>query len=275
LGTSLGLALKGKCHRIAWARRKESLDYALKKNACDQACEKLSDAIKCADISVICLPVKTIISFTKENASFFAEGSIVTDIASVKREIVRKLNPELKKHGVDFVGSHPMAGSEHSGAEAAYPEIYRNAVVFLTPSKGTSKLAVSSVADLWKAAGAKIEILSPELHDKTVALTSHLVHLSAAALASSVLQCSNAEFSRRAKACAGGFRDSTRVASSSPDMWEEIIDFNSDNIVPALKKLEDILCEFRKSLKNRDLEKVSDMLRKSSELRKKWNATQH
>ncbi len=270
LGTSLGLALKGRYHRIAWARKKESLDYAIRENVCDQACEKISDALERADISIICLPVKTILGFVKENARYFKKKSVVTDIASVKRGIVSELSPLLKKHSVEFIGSHPMAGSERSGKGAAYSTIYKNAIVFITPLKTSSKSAISAVSALWKAAGAKTEMLTPEEHDRTVAATSHLVHLSAIALTLSVLNCSRSKYHIRSKACAGGFKDSTRVAMSSPEMWTEIIEFNADNIISEIEKLETIFCEFRKSLEKGEFRKVSSFLKKAAALRNEW-----
>lgn len=269
LGTSLAMALKGKFKILGWARRKESLDYALQTGVCDQVFSNTKDILSIADITVLCLPVKTIISFASENVPYFKKNSIVTDIGSVKRKIVRDLEPLLSRHSVNFLGSHPMAGSEQSGAEAARDGIYRNALVFITPTENTNSDALASVKQVWKLVGAKTKIISPELHDKTVALSSHLVHLSAVALAGRVLSNDNSS-SLIADACAGGFRDSTRIAMSEPRMWNEIIEFNSDNLIPLLKNLEDDICEIRKSLEDKNFDKLLSIMDEAKKLRTDW-----
>jgi prephenate dehydrogenase len=269
LGTSLGQALNGKYRRVAWARRKESRDFALKYNAADAVFDTPDQALRFADVAVICLPVKNIISFIHDNANLFKKKAIVTDIGSVKGEIVQKLFTLLKKKNIEFIGSHPMAGSERSGAEAAFPEIYKDSSIYLTPLKKNTKKAIATISKLWRTAGGKVILIDPDEHDRLVAITSHLVHISAACLASSVLDCSNDDFAKRANACAGGFKDSTRIAVSSPEMWEEIIEFNAKNIIPHLSKMESRLAEMRVALEKRDFSKVGKLLKKSAELKRK------
>ncbi len=269
LGTSLGLALKGKCFRTVWARRRESLQHAVETGACDRASDNLDEALADADLSVICLPVKTIISLVRENRHLFKGNSVVTDIGSVKRRIVEELEPALADLRVAFVGSHPMAGSEQSGAAAAKKDMYRNATVFITPTDRTSPRACEMVSDLWRMAGAHVVSISPDEHDRVVAASSHLVHVSAAALAKAVL--GRKGLSKLLPiACAGGFRDSTRVAASSPEMWEEIIELNSDNLVSELAGLEDGLKSLRESLEKGDYASVSAFLGEAAQLRNKW-----
>jgi prephenate dehydrogenase len=269
LGTSLGLALAGKYHRTAWARRKESLDYALKTGAVDEVFSSPSDAVSNAEITVICLPVKKIIAFVGEHISSFRKGSLVTDVGSIKKTIIENLFYQLRDREVEFVGSHPMAGSEQSGAEAASSKIYSGATVYITPVPENSADAVNKISRMWKDAGGRTLPLSPEEHDKTAAVTSHLVHIAAAMLTSAVLDCGKDEFQRRLRGCAGGFRDSTRVAASNPEMWEEIIELNSANIIPHLRELEKRICEIRKCLEAREFGKAGEILKKAAGLKKK------
>ncbi|HPO91330.1 MAG TPA: prephenate dehydrogenase/arogenate dehydrogenase family protein [Victivallales bacterium] len=268
LGTSLGLSLHGKYKRIGWARRKESLDYAMKINSCDEVYVDVKDVLLNSDIVVLCLPVKTIIKFSKENLHHFAEGIIVTDIGSVKRKIVGELEELFLSKGIKFVGSHPMAGSEQSGAEAAREDIYQNAIVFLTPTERTDNLSLQIVSAMWEATGAKTINISSEKHDEVVAMASHLPHISAAVLAKTILSADEQKII--SLACAGGFRDSTRVAISSPEMWNEIIEFNYDNILLSLTKLENEICEIRNAIENKDFDKIKVFLEIASDLRKKW-----
>lgn len=270
LGTSLGLALKGKVYnRIGWSRRPESRSQALKNKVVDKVFETPEEAVADADITVICLPVPMIIGFCAEFAKSWKKGAIVTDVGSVKEKISRSVTPVLKRRGVHFIGSHPMAGSEQSGADAALPDLYEGAMVFLTPAPKTPHGLVGEILKLWKAAGADVMEIDPKTHDMTVAHTSHVPHIISAVLALTVLGEKKTRLLRE-KGCAGGFRDTTRVASSAPQMWREIIESNRDPIVKALAELERNLKDFRKSVGKSEFPKIEKKLQSAKSLRDSW-----
>ncbi|MFA6291934.1 MAG: prephenate dehydrogenase/arogenate dehydrogenase family protein [Victivallales bacterium] len=272
LGTSLGLALKGgKYVRVGWSRRPESRKQALKNNVVDKVFENPEDAVSNADITVICLPVPMIIEFCAKFAKFWKKGAIVTDVGSAKERIVRLVSPALTRNGVHFVGSHPMAGSEQSGAEAAKADLYDGAMVFLTPSPKTPDKVVKVAADLWKSAGARVMAIDSKKHDMTVAHTSHVPHIVAAILALTALGDGRTR-GQRESGCAGGFRDTTRIASSAPQMWREIIENNREAVIEALGEFENNLKSFRENISKAEYSKLEKKLQSAKDLRDSWIA---
>ncbi len=274
LGTSLGLALKkSKWRRLGWSRSKESRDVALKSGAVDRIYDDPAPMLREADLSVVCLPVPNIVAFCLEHKDCFRKGSVVTDVGSVKEAVVGKVASALEKAGVDFVGSHPMAGSEKSGAGSAYANLYNGAVVFLTPAEGNSERAVKLIKRLWEDAGASPIGIECREHDLLVAHTSHLPHIVSSALARAVLDLEKSRQKLRQLGCAGGFRDCTRTASSSPQMWREIIEHNRTAVLKALGRFEETLSVFRKMLESKEFDKVEKFLSENKEHRDRWYET--
>ncbi len=270
LGTSLGMALKGgKYIRVGWSRRPESRKQALKTNVVDKVFENPEDAVSNADITVICLPVPMIIEFCAKFAKFWKKGAIVTDVGSVKEKIVRAVSPVLGRNGVFFIGSHPMAGSEQSGAEAAEADLYEDAMVFLTPSLKTPAKVVKETADLWKSAGARILEIDSRKHDMTVAHTSHVPHILATILTLTALGDVKTR-SQRENGCAGGFRDTTRIASSAPQMWREIIENNREAVLRTIGEFEQNLKSFRENIRKAEYSKLEEKLQSAKDLRDAW-----
>jgi prephenate dehydrogenase len=272
LGTSLGLALKGgKYVRIGWSRRPESRKQALKNNVVDKVFENPEDAVSNADITVICLPVPMIIEFCAKFAKSWKKGAIVTDVGSVKEKIVKAVSPVLNRNGVHFIGSHPMAGSEQSGAEAAESDLYVGAMVFLTPSAKTHTEVVKEISDMWKSAGARVMEIDSRKHDMTVAHTSHVPHIIASILTLTALGDGKTR-SQRESACAGGFRDTTRIASSAPQMWREIIENNREAVLITLAEFEKNLKSFRENINKAEYSKLENKLQSAKDLRDSWVA---
>ncbi len=270
LGTSLGLALKGKKYvRVGWSRRPESRKQALKNNVVDKVFENPEDAVSNADITVICLPVPMIIEFCAKFAKYWKKGAIVTDVGSAKEKIVKKVSPLLGRNDVHFIGSHPMAGSEQSGAEAAKSDLYEGAMVFLTPSLKTPDKVVKETAELWKSAGARVMEIDSRKHDMTVAHTSHVPHIIAAVLTLTALGDSKTR-SQRESGCAGGFRDTTRIASSAPQMWREIIENNREAVIEALGEFEKKLKSFRENISKAEYPILEKKLQSAKALRDSW-----
>src|SRR5262249_29907036 len=155
-------------------------------------------------------------------------GAIVTDVGSVKAGVVRELEPLITKAGAHFIGSHPMAGGEKAGVLAAREDLFQNAVCVVTPTRKTNKAALKKVTQFWQTVGGRVLTLPPEQHDLLVSRSSHLPHIAAAALARQILNPTQPK--QQSLLCATGFRDTTRIASGSPEMWRDIALANRKNL---------------------------------------------
>ena len=274
LGASLGLALKGAAGvtRLCWARRGEVRDWAVANGAADWTSESLEDVIRCSDVTFLTLPIPCILEFLEKYASVWKAGSIVTDIGSVKSEICACAEKFLCGKGVIFVGSHPMAGTEKSGPENAFAELYSNSDVFITPTVLSTPEAEKVLSDLWLASGARrTVVISPREHDALVAHTSHVLHVVASALSLTILGSSDErEKSLRFAGCATGFRDTSRIASSNPVMWREIIEHNTPEVLTALENFENELFHLRKLISDGDYDCFEKEFARGKMLRDSW-----
>lgn len=274
LGTSLAMALKGKCRELTgWSRQEKVLRYVLDNGIVDNAPESPSEAVCNADITVLCLPIPVICDFLRQHAGDFKSGAVVTDIGSVKGIIVRTGEEALTPSGVKFVGSHPMAGTEKTGAFAAFPGLYDHAEVFITPTENTDESALSSVYALWSAVGTAIRVITPDYHDRLVAHTSHISHLLALGITLSVLNEDDPQLRRdRFSGCATGFRDTSRIASSSPSMWREIIEANQQPVLEAIAEFERYFNEIKELIKSGRFDEFEKLFARGKELRDSWIA---
>ena len=271
LGASLGMALRGKpFRRIGWARRESVRRWALDCDVFDECPSTAEEAFAAADLTVLALPVPEIIRFLREYAPLWKPGSVVTDIGSVKSGVMAAA-AELAERGVFFVGGHPMAGTEKSGPESALPDLYSNADVFLTPSPGVPAEAVGRVAALWRAAGGRPAEIDAERHDDLVARTSHVLHLIASSLAISILDAPDAATRlERFRGCATGFRDTSRIASSSPVMWREIIESNAPAVLRAFREFENCCGRMRDLIAAGDFDGFEREFAHGKRLRDSW-----
>jgi prephenate dehydrogenase len=219
--------LAAKKHKLA-ARiigvtaHKDSLRKALRRKAIDSGTLDLKKSVINSDMVVLATPVDKVISTLKELSHSLKKGCIVIDVASVKQGIVDKAERIIGRRGV-FVGTHPMAGSEQRGVEKADVNLFKGAVCILTKTGKTDKKALAAVSDFWKKLGAKIYILSPAEHDKEISNVSHLPHAVAYALSAAVRPLS-------VRFAATGLKDTTRIASSDPDLWASILVENRRNV---------------------------------------------
>lgn len=226
MGASLALGLKkrGFTGRIlGYARREETRERALELGVADEVFADPAEAVRQADIVVICVPIWTIARLAEEIIPALKPGAVVTDVGSTKSVLLETMNPLFRNSVACFVGSHPIAGSEKTGIDAGFADLYEGRLTVVCPSPETGEAARRAVVNLWAAAGSEVVEMSPAEHDAMLASTSHLPHMIAAALARSV---ADGDPTRRADFCGTGFRDTTRVASGSADMWVDIIDTN-------------------------------------------------
>lgn len=266
MGGSLGLALRarGGVTVAGYARRKATLDRALELGAVDEAHTDPRTAATGAHAVVVCTPVLSIPALVRDIRAVLPAGAVVTDVGSTKSDIVREAGAALAGSGAVFVGSHPMAGSERTGIEAARADLYADAVVAVTPGTDAAPEAEARVRALWESVGARVVRLDPAEHDRLVARTSHLVHLVASLLVGTV--------GRNALPgvelfCGPGFRDTTRVASSSPEVWDDIVRTNPEAILGELRAFEALLDALAARIEARDFEAVRGLLEKGRALR--------
>jgi prephenate dehydrogenase len=245
IGGSIALGL-GQCagsHVTLWARRPEAVAEASAAGCADAVTGDLAAAVKDADIVVLCVPVGAMAGIAAKIAPALREGCIVTDVGSVKGPVIAALHPIFQGSG-RFVGSHPMAGSEHTGLAAARADLFEGATCIVTPEPDTDAAAILGARELWTRLGSRVVELPAAEHDECVALVSHLPHLAAAALVNTVAGQNAHAFS----VVGPGFRDTTRVASGPPAMWREILSENSAALLPASDALIAKLSDFRPTL---------------------------
>lgn len=232
LGGSLALAL-GRLEGVEvrmWGRREEVLREAVERGMAGRVSVSVREVVEGADTVVLCVPVGAMGGLVKEALPAISRDCLVTDVGSVKGAVVRELGPLLEGRAL-FVGSHPMAGSEKAGLGAARADLFEGAVSILTPVRETESEAVERVELLWKAVGARVRVLEPEVHDRFCAQISHVPHVVASALVNAVLDAAPEAFGF----AGSGFRDTTRVAGGLPGMWSEILDWNEGEVVLGLR----------------------------------------
>jgi prephenate dehydrogenase len=272
LGGSLGLALKRR--RLAdsvvgYVRRAASVRECEDAGAVDFATLDLAEAVAGSELIVMCTPLAQMLPLVRELRPALKRGAIITDVGSVKSSVVGQLESLVAKGGGHFVGSHPMAGAEKTGVGAARADLFVNAVCVTTPTRKTNRLALRKVEQLWKSVGARLLRLTPDAHDALVSRSSHLPHVVAAGLANLVLE------PRRPKAqgalCANGFRDTTRIAAGSPEMWRDIALANRRNLTAALGEFMADLQRFQQLLRRGDEAAVQQFFEQAKRRRDGWS----
>jgi prephenate dehydrogenase len=241
IGGSLAIVLrqKGLANQIVgYGRRLENLKKAVKLGVIDSFSQDLRETVESADLVVLATPVGDFERLAREMAPVLSKNAIVTDVGSVKGGLVSRLERLLPIGR--FVGAHPIAGKEKTGVDAASAALFVGARCILTPTPKTNPSALESVKTVWEAAGAKLILMDPVQHDQILAAVSHLPHIIAYALVNTVLDV-RIQGQEVLSFSAGGFRDFTRIAASSPEMWRDISLLNRDSIL-------DMISEYEKSL---------------------------
>ena len=273
LGGSIGLAVKRRrlAREVAgFVRRPASLKDCEKAGAVDYATTDLLAAVSNSDLVILCTPLSQMRLRVAEMLPALKCGAIITDVGSVKAGVVRELESLLKKSGAQFVGSHPMAGAEKTGVSAARADLFVDAVCVVTPTKRSNTVAVRKTEQFWKSLGARTLKLAPVQHDVLVSRSSHLPHIAAAALANLVLAPASPEF--QSALCANGFRDTTRIASGSPEMWRDIALANRKNLSRSVDAFVSELQQFQRILKKTDAKAISKFLETAKARRDNWCA---
>lgn len=271
LGGSLGMAIRqrGLAENVCGLVRRSAIIADCERlGAVDVATRNLGPAIRGADLVVLCSPIGQMGALTRELLPFLEPEALVTDVGSVKGPIVEELEGMIAKAGGHFVGSHPMAGSEKTGVQAARADLFEGALCAVTPTPRSTPAAVQRIRQLWEAIGSRVVTLTPAQHDDLVSRSSHLPHVVAAALANYVL--SPAHPKEQGALCAGGFRDTTRIASGSPEMWRDIAVANREHLGRVLGVLIEDLREFQHSLQQADTAAITEFFTSAKQRRDAW-----
>jgi cyclohexadieny/prephenate dehydrogenase len=262
MGGSIALAARrrGIATRILGVdQQTNALKQARQQGILDDVSTHLQDVATAADVILFCTPVDSIAAGVLEAAAHCRPGTLLSDVGSTKAAILRDVQGRLPK-GIEFIGSHPLSGSEKHGLAHANAQLLEGRLVLVTPGQDTSDDALSRIRDLWLALGAQVRVMEAEEHDRAVALTSHLPHLLSSALAG-ILPPELRDLT------ATGFRDSTRLAAGHPDLWSAIFRANAANLLAALDRFEEQIQQFRQALLAEDAAALDRLLRQGKKIR--------
>jgi cyclohexadieny/prephenate dehydrogenase len=233
----------------------------------DRVVDSNAEAVKDADLVILCIPVGACGPVAQEIAGFLKPGAIVSDVGSVKGAVVREMAPHLPE-GVHFVPAHPVAGTEHSGPDSGFAELFINRWCILTPPEGTDPKAVERLRAFWAGLGARVEIMTPDHHDLVLAITSHLPHLIAYTIVGTADELEGVTQSEVLKFSAGGFRDFTRIAASDPIMWRDVFLANKDAVLEMLGTFNEDLSKLTRAIRRGDGEALFEHFTRTRAIRR-------
>ena len=262
IGGSIGLALRrGKLadRVIGVGRDLKKLRGAYRRGIVSEVSDNLEQGVRGADLVVVCTPVASIVEQVRHVATACPRHALITDVGSTKSTIAAALI-QKQLGGVTFVGSHPLAGSEKAGCENARDVLFDGQIVIVTPTPSTPESAVRKTVQFWQQLGAEVRRMSPRDHDRAIAMTSHVPHLVASALAAST----SAELLPLA---ATGWSDTTRIASGDVRLWEQILMHNRGHVLKSLDKFEKVLTSLRNSLESEKPRQLKSILAKGKQHR--------
>jgi prephenate dehydrogenase len=275
IGGSFCLALKqaGACGNITGAGRSvETLQKALQLKIIDAYQTDIADAVKDADVIFVSVPLGAMSAVFEQVAAGLKQAgnhkAVITDAGSAKQQVQKIAEKIFAEQANRFVAGHPIAGTENSGPDAAFAELFKNRRVVLTPTDKTDADAVKLVTQLWLETGAVVELMDAEHHDKVLAATSHLPHLLAFGLVHCLENMDDIEDIFRF--AAGGFRDVTRIASSDPTMWRDICLNNQQPILDMMQRYRDELDMLYNALEAGDGEKLIEVFQHAKQTRDKF-----
>jgi cyclohexadieny/prephenate dehydrogenase len=252
---------------VATARSAQTRQRVKELGIADEVTETNAEAVKDADLVIVCIPVGASGAVAKEIGPHLKPGAVVSDVGSVKGSVLRDMGPHLPA-GVHFVPAHPVAGTEYSGPDAGFAELFVNKWCILTPPEKADKSAVERLAAFWRALGANVETMTAEHHDLVLAVTSHLPHLIAYTIVGTASELREVTRSEVLKFSAGGFRDFTRIASSDPVMWRDIFLANKDAVLEMLGRFNEDVSALTRAIRRDDGQMLFDIFSERRAIRK-------
>ena len=275
--SGLGLIASSMCHAmrraelageiVGYARSAETRDIAREIGLCDTVCDSAADAVKDADLVVLCVPVGAMETVAKEIVPFLKPGATVSDVGSVKSKVIDAVGPHIPA-GVHFIPAHPLAGTEHSGPRSGFAELFDNRYTILVPVEGSDPQAVARMTDFWSGLGALTETMDAEHHDLVLAVTSHTPHLIAYTMVGVADDLRRVTDSEVIKYSAAGFRDFTRIAASDPVMWRDVFLNNKEATLEILGRFTEELFALQRAIRQGDGDHLHDYFTRTRSIRR-------
>jgi cyclohexadieny/prephenate dehydrogenase len=254
-------------HIAATARSQETRTIVADQGIADSVHETGPEAVAGADLVIICTPVGAFDAVARDIGPHIAPGAIVTDVGSVKEAVVRAVSPHLAD-GVHLVPGHPVAGTENSGPQSGFAELFEDRWCILTPEADTDQAATDKLKDFWQALGSRVEIMTPQHHDLVLAITSHVPHLIAYNIVGTAADLETVTESEVIKFSAGGFRDFTRIAASDPTMWRDVFLNNKEAVLEMLGRFNEDLSALQRAIRWDDGDALFNLFSHTREIRR-------
>ena len=269
LGGSIGLAVKARAPGIitsGYDAEPQVRERATARGLADAVCDSAAEAVRDADLVILCVPVGAMRAAAGEIAGALAPQAIVSDVGSSKQSVAEDLAAALP--GATVIPAHPVAGTEQSGPEAGFATLFVNRWCILTPPQGADQQAVEALADFWRQLGAKIEIMDPQHHDLVLAVTSHIPHLIAYTIVGTASDLEGVTRGEVIKYSAGGFRDFTRIAASDPTMWRDVFLHNKAAVLEMLGRFTEDLTALQRAIRSGDGDTLYDLFSRTRAIRR-------
>ena len=266
MGASLAMAVKQRdiSRRIVtWTRNPNSRTECSQQSWCDAVFETPEDAVTNSDLVILCTPVQTILPLLERVRKKLMKNALVSDVGSTKEMICNGAQGILEGYSINFLGAHPMAGSDQKGMAHARSDLFENATCILTPLPETPSAVIERLRTFWKAIGMAVSIHSPEAHDQIVAHVSHLPHV----LASTLCAYLATQVSGWHTLSGNGLRDTTRIAAGDPQLWKQILEQNNEKILQAIDGFDQQLQQFKAAIKKQDSSAILQQLEKGKAYR--------
>jgi cyclohexadieny/prephenate dehydrogenase len=270
IGSSIarGIKAEGLAGKVVAADRSEAVIARVKElGFADEATTDLGAAVKHADLVIACVPVGACGAVAEAIAPHLKPGAIVSDVGSVKGSVVSQMAPHLPQN-VHFIPAHPVAGTEHSGPDAGFPELFHDRWCIITPPEGTDAEAVDRLAAFWQGLGSKTEVMAPDHHDLVLAITSHVPHLIAYNIVGTASDLEQVTESEVIKFSAGGFRDFTRIAASDPTMWRDVFLHNKEAVLEVLGRFTEDLIALQRNIRWAQGQELFDLFTRTRAIRR-------
>lgn len=252
---------------VGTARSAETRAIATEINLCDRITETAAEAVKDADLVVLCVPVGAMASVMADIAPHLKLGATLTDVGSVKQAVIDVVGPHVPD-GVHFIPGHPLAGTEHSGPHSGFATLFDNRWNILVPLENSDPAKVEQLTHYWEALGANVETMTPDHHDLVLAVTSHTPHLIAYTMVGVADDLARVTESEVVKFSAAGFRDFTRIAASDPTMWRDVFLTNKDATLEILGRFTEELFALQRAIRQGDGDHLHDYFTRTRAIRR-------
>ena len=270
IGSSIARAIKKNklASKVVSSNRSDNTNKkVLKLNIVDEASSNTKKMVKDCDLIIIATPLSSYKNVVLKIKSSLKNGAILTDVGSVKKKVISLIEKNISKN-VSWISSHPIAGTEESGPESGFSELFKNRWCILTPSKKSKDKDIKLLSTFWKKLGSKVDVMDAKQHDYTLSATSHMPHLIAYNIVNTTLKIKKKKDSDIIKYSAGGLRDFTRIAASNPIMWRDIFIQNRKNTSKMIDKFVENLKDLKKAIKNKNEKKLEKIFTKTKRIRK-------